>query len=369
MLKFMIIPLIIILLMGIFFYFKFIDISLFWGFNLSKKWILLITLIFILPAFYVFKIYFLVLLHLFMIGISVEIINIILKMFKNSSFSILWQNLSSTFILPIVLTIFTFIFGYFNAAKIIKTEYTVKTNKNIRAEGYKLILIADIHSGTRVSSSNIDKEIEKINNENADIIVLVGDIVDENTSTIEMNKIFEKLSKIKNKNGIYYTFGNHENSIYGVPVEYSREELKKSIEENDIKILSDKSITINEDLTIIGRNDYTSSHRARVTSEDLIKDLDKEKFLLLLDHQPLELEKNAKLEYDLQVSGHTHRGQIFPAEFIMKKFNLAELSYGMKKINNFTAIVTSGMGVWGYPIRTSGNSEYVLINISKNDKK
>lgn len=369
MLKFMIIPSIIILLMGIFFYFKFNELFIFFGFCLNKKWIFLITLIFILPAFYVFKIYFLILLHLFIIGISVEVINIILKIFKNSSLSIFWQNLSSTFVLPIILTIFAFIFGYFNAAKIIRTEYTVKTNKNIRAEGYKVILIADIHSGTRVSSDNIDNEIEKINNENADIIVLVGDIVDENTSATEMNKIFEKLSKIKNKNGIFYTFGNHENSIYGVPVEYTSEELKESIEANDIKILSDKSITINEDLTIIGRNDYTSSYYARMPSEDLIKDLDKEKFLLLLDHQPLELEKNAKLEYDLQVSGHTHRGQIFPAEFLMKKFNLGELIYGMKKINNFTAIVTSGMGVWGYPIRTSGNSEYVVINILKNDNK
>ena len=89
------------------------------------------------------------------------------------------------------------------------------------------------------------------------------------------------------------------------------------------------------------------------------------KFILLLDHQPSELEKNSELGYDLQLSGHTHKGQIWPVGLISELFNFNELEYGYKEIDDFKVIVSSGISGWNYPIRTGSKSEYVIIDILK----
>lgn len=85
--------------------------------------------------------------------------------------------------------------------------------------------------------------------------------------------------------------------------------------------------------------------------------MDKNKYIIVVSHQPTDLEKNSKLGYNLQISGHTHNGQIFPFNLLIKFFNLAELIYGQKEFENFNVIVTSGLSGWGYPIRTAGNSD------------
>ncbi|MBP2032075.1 putative MPP superfamily phosphohydrolase [Clostridium algifaecis] len=91
--------------------------------------------------------------------------------------------------------------------------------------------------------------------------------------------------------------------------------------------------------------------------------MDLHKFILLLDHQPFELQKNDELGYDLQLSGHTHAGQIWPVGLLSDILRTNELNYGYKKLSNMQAIVSSGMAGWGYPIRTEANSEYVIIDI------
>lgn len=95
--------------------------------------------------------------------------------------------------------------------------------------------------------------------------------------------------------------------------------------------------------------------------------MDKNKYIIVVSHQPTDLEKNSKLGYNLQISGHTHNGQIFPFNLLIKFFNLAELIYGQKEFENFNVIVTSGLSGWGYLIRTAGNSEYVIINILRKE--
>ena len=86
-------------------------------------------------------------------------------------------------------------------------------------------------------------------------------------------------------------------------------------------------------------------------------------FLLLLDHQPVDLADNARAGIDLELSGHTHGGQIWPMGILSKLTGVNEEYYGIHQIGDFQVIVSSGMAGWGYPVRTEGSSEYVVVNI------
>ena len=98
-------------------------------------------------------------------------------------------------------------------------------------------------------------------------------------------------------------------------------------------------------------------------SQIYLVNIDKNKFILLLDHQPSNLDENSFLGYDLQLSGHTHKGQIWPCGLISELFNFNELEYGYEKIGNYEVIVSSGISGWNYPIRTGSKSEYLIVDI------
>lgn len=204
-----------------------------------------------------------------------------------------------------------------------------------------------------------------MNKENFDILLLGGDIVDEGTTLEGVQEVFKFLGDVNTKKGIYFVYGNHDMSRYRKIPNYTIKDLKNNIDENKIILLDDNSKEIDDGLIIIGRRD--KSLKNRMDSKELIKVLDLNKYLILLDHQPLDLEVNSKLGYNLQLSGHTHNGQIFPFNLIIKYFNLAELIYGHRKLDSFDIVVSSGISGWGYPIRTSEQSEYVVINILKKE--
>lgn len=347
---------------SIYFYLILLRINILIGLNLNKILLLFILFLIIKPAFNFFGIWFLTLFHLFEIGILVEVLNIFLKKMDLKY----WNNIYLSFAFPVIAVIIVFCYGYYNINNIKRTEYNIYTEKNISRDGYKIGLISDIHFGNSLNNKEMEKQVKKLNSEKFDILVLAGDIVDESTTLQEVKDIFKILGKIKTKKGIYYVYGNHDMSNYTKEPNYNLKDLKDSINDGNIKILEDEVIKITENLTVIGRKDKTE--RNRKESKDLILESDKNNYLILVDHQPVELKENSKLGYDLQLSGHTHNGQIFPFNLIIKFFNLSELIYGNKKIEKFNVIVSSGFSGWGYPIRTAGNSEYVVINLKKNTK-
>lgn len=348
-------------IMSIYFYLVLLRFNMWIGFGLNKILLLFILFLIIKPALNFFGVWSLTLFHLFEIGILVEILNIILKRMDLKY----WNNIYLSFAFPIIAVIIIFCYGYYNINNIKRTEYNILTEKNIHKEGYKIGLISDIHFGNSLNNEKMEKQVEKLNSENFDILVLAGDIVDESSSLEEVKDIFKILGKVKTKSGIYYVYGNHDMSNYSRKPNYSLEDLRASITNGNIKLIEDKAVKITEDLTVIGRKDKTE--RNRKNSRELIEQTDKNTYLILTDHQPVELIENSRLGYDLQLSGHTHNGQIFPFNLIMKFFNLSEFIYGNKKIGKFNIIVSSGFSGWGYPIRTAGNLEYVVINLKRNN--
>ena len=247
------------------------------------------------------------------------------------------------------------------------TEYNLTTDK-IDNKSYSILFISDVHYGTVQNTQLLKDSILKMNNLKPDIVVLGGDIVDERTTKDSMQEIFEELGKINSTYGTYYIFGNHDRQPYTSDYEngnrtFTDSDLNQSIEKNRIKILNDDKITINNDFVLVGRSDAEWEDSINRTDvNEILNESDLSKYIVVLDHQPVEYEENAQEGVDLQLSGHTHGGQVFPYGMI---YDLSDrLNYGEYEIKDMKQIVSSGLTGWGWPMRNEAKCEYVLININ-----
>ncbi|MBQ7285249.1 MAG: metallophosphoesterase, partial [Alphaproteobacteria bacterium] len=196
-----------------------------------------------------------------------------------------------------------------------------------------------------------------------------GDYVDDDTTKEDMISATEALGQLKTKYGIYFVFGNHDKGYYGPEHRgFSVKELIDELTQNDIKILLDESVLINNSFYVIGRQDYSAVKEQgglRKSIKELIKNLDKSKYMIVLDHQPTEYDEQADAKVDLVLSGHTHGGQLFPFNQVGKLIKANDLVYGHEKRQNTDFIVTSGISDWAIKFKTGTKSEFVIIDIRK----
>lgn len=264
-------------------------------------------------------------------------------------------------ILTVIVMAVYFGYGFYNMGRIVPAYYTVTANDNI-SQDYKVVLIADTHYGTIQGEELFQQEIKKINQLKPDLVVLDGDITEEGTTNASMKRIYKAAGRIKAKYGTYFVYGNHDKQYYTDNKTYSISELEKTIRSNGIKILEDRSVKIGKDMLLIGRTDY-SEPSGRKSIKTLIKEapVKDPAFTLVADHQPRQMDANAKAGVDLQISGHTHGGHVFPLGTlfdIVGYENYGEYTHGKMKL-----IVTSGFAGWGYPFRTQHHCEYAVIDI------
>lgn len=131
-----------------------------------------------------------------------------------------------------------------------------------------------------------------------------------------------------------------------------------------IMVLRENAVDIEKELLLVGRDDRTNPDAAgRVSGAALVNGVNQNEYLVLLEHQPRNLKENSALGFDLQLSGHTHGGQIAPVGWLYRLTGFGEWNYGLTSIDGLTVIVTSGMGGLNYPIRTGKHSEYVIVDI------
>lgn len=324
---------------------------------------LIISMILAVSSVNLFSVYGLFLLHFLVFTYILELLYILLKKITKKNFLKL-EKIRNFCIIPIIFTSIYFVYGYYNINNAIEVKYTVETKKDI-SQDYRVVLITDLHYCSKLDKEKIKDTIKKISDLKPDIVVLGGDIIDESTTNSEMNEIFEVLGNINSNLGTYYVYGNHDRQMYTKSKTYTVDELNNAITKNGIIILCDESQIINEDIIIYGREDISSERKD--LSEYVNLEENNKKFAIMIDHQPLEYDINKENSIDLILSGHTHAGQIFPAQYFIDIFKTSDLSYGYKKYGNLNAIVSSGMFGWGYPIRTSKHSEYVVIDIVKNN--
>lgn len=269
-----------------------------------------------------------------------------------------------TGLIPGALTCLLLGWGFYNMSHIVKTEYTVSSPK--LKEDRDLVLLTDLHYGTVQNPRVLQSKLREINGLNPDLIVLGGDIVEEGASREEMEQIFQTLGELQSAYGTYYVYGNHDRQLYADRRSggraYTEDQLAEAIERNGITILRDQITELGPDLTLAGRED-ASYPGGRAQAAELLAGADPDRFLIVADHQPVDANQNAALGVDLQLSGHTHAGQIFPAGLLTEK--IFGFSYGQYWQGQCSVVVSSGAAGWGFPIRTEKRCEYVVVHLRK----
>jgi predicted MPP superfamily phosphohydrolase len=224
-------------------------------------------------------------------------------------------------------------------------------------KGLNVVMASDIHLGTMVGRSRIDTIVSKINKLNPDIVLLPGDIVDEDLAPVIKQNLGDSIKNIHSRFGTYAVTGNHE-FIGGV------EEACAYLTAHGITMLRDRSIEIMDSFFIVGREDRAVSrtgHKRKGLNE-LMRTVDPELPIILMDHQPFALEEAVQHGIDLQLSGHTHYGQLWPLNYVVK--SIYEVSWGYKRISKTHFYISSGVGTWGPPMRIGNYPEIVQIQLN-----
>lgn len=274
--------------------------------------------------------------------------------------------LSSTLVLPLVISLSTVIYGYVNMHNVDATHYTVKTEKALERD-YKIAFLSDLHAGVSLDFDELEAVCKEISSQDIDVFLLGGDIVDESTTKEQMEKSFKLLGGVKTKYGVFYADGNHDIPRRQEQTEnsFNAEDLNRAIEGAGIKILRDEAVNIGNDLVIIGHRDASfrgnEEITERVSIEELMEKTDKNRFSVLLEHQPREYERCKNAGVNLMLSGHTHAGQIWPVGFFTTLVAPNEQIYGIETDEDFCAIVSSGIAGWAFPIKTEKHAEYVIV--------
>lgn len=256
---------------------------------------------------------------------------IIHKIFKNKYLD---KSFYLTFIIPIVIVII----GNINVNNIVITKYNL-SNKDI-SKDIRVAYVSDVHLST-LDKKKLDNLVKIVNDNNYDIFVIDGDLVDEFSTDRKIKDVIEELGSIKTKYGNYYVEGNHD---------LLTNKIRSYLTENNFIVLEDSKVLIDDNYYLVGRRDKKDKLRTNLNS--LTYNLDKP--VILMDHQP-NIENNMDPRVIVQLSGHTHAGQIWPLGYFLK--------YGYYPDKRL--IVSSGVGVWHNKVRTSKHCEIVEINIKK----
>ncbi len=264
--------------------------------------------------------------------------------------------------------------GIFNARNIKVNEYSVTVNKSCGSDKHlKAVLVADLHMGYAIGVDHITNMVKKINEQNADIVIIAGDIFDNSYDGMDDPEgIKAQLKSIKSKYGVYAVYGNHdidEKILMGFTFDWGGKQLNSEkmtnfIKECNIKLINDESVLINDEFYLVGRRDTDkpgTEDGTRAEISELTKDLDKTKPIFVLSHEPDELQKTADAGADIDFSGHTHDGQLFPGNLTIGLF--WENPCGMIKKDNMYSIVTSGVGVYGTFMRVGTDAEICSVDI------
>lgn len=249
--------------------------------------------------------------------------------------------------------------GYINTRNI-KINYAEIEipKKSSKLKELNLVLVADFHL-TPVNDGKLLKEIvEKINFLNADIVLMPGDVLDDDVAILKKRNIAGELSNIKSKYGVFASNGNHE-FIIGV------EEADKYLHELNINVLRDSAVLIDNSFYVLGREDRSKRNftgEERKTLAGILKDVNRNYPAIIIDHTPMGLNEIVNENIELQLSGHTHHGQIFPLNLITANI-VYEVSWGYLRKGYTQFYVTCGVGTWGPPVRLGSDSEIVSMKI------
>jgi uncharacterized protein len=273
---------------------------------------------------------------------------------------VLKDNSAFSIILGLAVIIFVtilLVYGTWNARNIKVTSYNVNIPKQAGTlKQLHIVMLADLHLGS-IADNRQERIIDVVNKLKADIVLIPGDLIDDIVPFVRQG-MESDFKKIKSRYGVYASFGNHDNMSGSV--EYTIEQFNKA----GINVLKDDSVKVSESFYLVGREDKSNemtSGKKRKELSSLMDGVDRNLPVIMLDHQPINIEEAKNAGVDLQLSGHTHQGQFFPFNLVTNK--VFKTDYGYLKTRSLQVIVTSGAGTWGPPIRIGTSSEVVDIMV------
>ena len=222
-------------------------------------------------------------------------------------------------------------------------------------EEYTLAIISDTHIGTLTSERWTRRLVEQINNLSADACLIIGDILDEPPDRVQW--AIEPLSELDVMDGVWAVNGNHEH--------YAGLETSQSfMQEAGIKVLSNESQTVGDAITLVGLDDVSGGRqfkRAMPPIADIVRDADPELPIVLMHHTPSRIQEAERAGVDLMFAGHTHGGQLWPADYITQL--VYKVKRGLTHIGRMNFFLTVGVGSWGPPIRIGANPEIIYMTL------
>ena len=265
----------------------------------------------------------------------------------------------------IFLCALTIVYGVLHARSIKTVNYNITLQGAAYNEQLRIVLVSDLHIGSLIGEAWIGRIVDTVNKAQPDMVCIAGDIFDGNIDAIrDLPGVISRLRSINAPLGVYAVLGNHDidrMSINGTTTERIEEILKAA----GIVLLKDDVREIRENLYIAGRKDARPIGMSadRLSAGELCAGLNGT--VIMLDHQPTEFAQIEQAGVDLLFCGHTHKGQVFPSTLITRSIfkNAGSTYYGYWQGKTMQAVVTSGAGIWGPPLRIGTNSEIAVINL------
>jgi predicted MPP superfamily phosphohydrolase len=235
-------------------------------------------------------------------------------------------------------------------------EISIKNDFYINSiSGLRIVQLSDLHLTKKVDLAYLKLLVEKINDTQADLVVFTGDIVQMKASYLKEHIAIFKNFKMK----AYFVTGNHD-------LFYGTKDLEYLMNESNITSLDNKTIKLNIkgiELQLVGLSDrYSFLRQIKRPIQELFSNLDPNIATILLAHQPKDIEHIGSYRIDLQLSGHTHGGQIYPFSKIVKLFQ--PYFSGLYTVNKTILYVSNGLGYWGLNIRYRAKSEITLLTLN-----
>ncbi|MBW6498360.1 MAG: metallophosphoesterase [Bacteroidales bacterium] len=248
--------------------------------------------------------------------------------------------------------------GYINALnpRIKTVEINIPKHAN-GLESLNAVVMSDIHLGTMIGNGRLERIVNKANGLNPDIILLPGDILDEDLEPVIRQNAGATLKQLSAPMGVFGVMGNHE--YIGGP-----EPAYRYLSEHGIIMLRDSLVNINNSFILVGREDFQKGRFAgeeRQSIEELMEGVDQNLPVIVLDHQPFHPEMAAAAGADLMLSGHTHNGQLWPLNYIIDAMYV--IGYGLGQVDGMHMYVSNGVGTWGPPLRIGNRPEIVHLKI------
>ena len=249
--------------------------------------------------------------------------------------------------------------GYINALNTRVKEIPLTIHKKVTgATDLKILMASDIHLGALIGERQELKLVRIINEQNPDLVLLCGDLVDGDIGPVLRKKLGRHIQEIRTPLGVYAIPGNHE-YIGGI------QNTLPYLQSINIKVLRDEVVTLPDGIQLVGRDDHDSRRMGGPNNphglKELTKNLDHTKPIIVMNHQPFHLEEAVEVGADLHLSGHTHDGQMWPLNYLTNA--IFELSWGLKQKGNTIFYVSSGFGSWGPPVRIGNTPEVVVFKI------